>query len=54
MKRLNFLQGLLLLLIVILSVPLTIIEEIVKFIFLLIRKIKFNYQIMMFVGNLSK
>jgi hypothetical protein len=54
MKRLNFLQGLLLLLIVVLSIPLTIVEEIGKFIFSLPRKIKFNYQIMMFMGNLSK
>ncbi len=54
MKRLNFLQGLLLLQIIVVSVPLTIIEETGKFIFSLPQKIKFNYQLMMFVGNLSK
>lgn len=54
MKHLKFLKGLLFLLILVLSVPLSIMEEIIKFIFSLPRKIKFNYQLMMFVGNLSK
>lgn len=54
MKRLNILQNLLLLLIIVSSAPLTIIEETGKFIFSLPQKIKFNYQLMMFVGNLSK
>ena len=54
MKRLNFLQGLLLLLIIVVSVPLIIIEETGKFIFSLPQKINFNYQLLMFIGNLSK
>ena len=42
MKPLKFLKGLLFLLIIVLSVPLTIVEEIIKFIFSLKSKIKLN------------
>ncbi len=54
MKPLKFLKGLLFLLIIVLSVPLTIVEELIKFIFSLKSKIKLNYQLMMFVNQLTR
>ena len=52
MKRFNLLKGLLFLMILILSIPLTIVEEIFKGLVSLISKVKLNYQLMMFVRNL--
>ena len=54
MKRFNVLKGLLFLLIIVLSVPLTILEEICKVFFLLIKKVKLNYQLMMYVRQLTR
>lgn len=54
MKRFNTLKGLLFLLILVWSVPLTILEEICKGSFLLIRKVKLNYQLMMYVRHLTR
>lgn len=54
MKRFNALKGLLFLLILGLSVLLTIVEEIFKGFFSLIKKVKLNYQLMMFAKQLSR
>lgn len=54
MKRFNVLKGLLFLLIIVLSVPLTILEEICKGFFQLIKKVKLNYQLMMYVRQLTR
>lgn len=54
MKLFNVLKGLLFLLILVLSVPLTIVEEIYKVFFTLINKVKLNYQLMMFVKQLTR
>lgn len=54
MKRLNPLKGLLFLLILILSIPLTIVEEILKGFVSLMNKVKLNYQLMMYVRNLTR
>ena len=54
MKKNNPLMGLLFLLILILSIPLVIVEEIFKGFPLLIGKVKLHYQWMMVVRNLSR
>jgi len=54
MKRFNILKGLLFLLIVAVSVPLTIVEEVCKGTFSLITKVKLNYQLMMYVKQLTR
>lgn len=54
MKRLNILKNLLFLLILILSVPLTILEEIYKGFLSLINRVKLNYQLMMYVRALTR
>ena len=54
MKRFNVLKGLLFLLIIVLSVPLTILEEICKGFSRLIKKVKLNYQLMMYARQLTR
>lgn len=54
MKRLNLLKGLLFLILLVLSIPLAVVEEILKGFASLITKVKLNYQLMMYVRNLSR
>lgn len=54
MKRLHPLKALLFLVILVLSIPLTIVEEILNGFVSLINKVKLNYQLMMYVRNLTR
>lgn len=54
MKRPNILNNFLFLLILFLSVPLTIVEETCKGFFSLINKVKLNYQLMMYIKQLTR
>lgn len=54
MKRFNILKGLLFLVILVLSIPLTIVEEILKGFDSLTNKVKLNYQLMMYVRSLTR
>lgn len=52
MKRFNTLKALLCLLIILLSVPFTILEEIYKGVVAGLHKVRLNYQLMMYIKQL--
>lgn len=54
MKRFNLFKWLLLIVIIAVAIPLIIIEELFKWLFALIGKIKLNYQFMMFIYQFTK
>ncbi len=54
MKRFHLFKWLLLVVIIAVSIPLILIEELFKWIFSLIGKIKLNYQLMMFFYQFNK
>lgn len=54
MKQPKPLQWMLLLVIVVISIPLTIIEEVFKPFFTIAAKVRLNYQLMMFIFHFTR